>query len=209
MYVHFHDHDDFVNLDFYEKMVNAYHLTNADILCGEVNQPEYNFPTFSSIEICLSMKDKILKTRANKFNPAWRYLYKRSFLTEHNLKFDEKLFGIQDLFFTKTAVVLANSIATVPGAVYNVVDTETALGKSKTKIKQANDNDYKKLARKKLEDLFVKHNALQYMTSQEQPFSTEEYKIFNMCILKKQNFPNKTRYYLFGVNIGTKRVHKQ
>ena len=51
-WIHFHDHDDFVNLDYFEKMANAAVLTNADILCGEVNQPEYSFPVFDKIEIC-------------------------------------------------------------------------------------------------------------------------------------------------------------
>ena len=208
-YVHFHDHDDYVNLDYFEKMANAATLTEADILCSEVNQPEYNFPKFEAIEICTSMKDKILKTRANKFNPAWRYLYKKDFLLKNNLKFDPKLFGAQDLFFTKTAIVLADSVATVPGAVYNVVDTETALGKSKTKLKQRNSSEDILKAQKNLHDLLIKHNALELMNTPELPFVIEELKIFNLCITRKHIFPNKIRYYLFGINIGTRHILKK
>ena len=79
-WIHFHDHDDFVNLDYFERMMNAAVLTDADILCGEVNQPDYNFPVFDKIEICTHMVDKILTTRANKFKPAWRYVYKKEII---------------------------------------------------------------------------------------------------------------------------------
>lgn len=207
-YVHFHDHDDFVNLDYFEKMAAAANLTGADILCGEVNQPEYNFPTFNAIEICTSMKDKILKTKANKFNPAWRYVYKKSFLNENNLIFNSKLFGAQDLFFTKTAVVLAETIATVPAAVYNVVNTETALGKSKELIKQRNNQKDIYNAENSLRDIFVKYNALEFMEMEDQPILIETLKIFNFPIIKKSIFKNKIRYYLFGINIGTKHIIK-
>ncbi len=136
-YIHFHDHDDWVNLEYFERMMNAATQTNADIMCGMVNQPEYNFPKFDTVEILTSMRDKILVTRANKLNPAWRYVYKKDFLVKNKLRFDDKIFGAQDLFFTKPAIVLARSIATVPGAIYNVVDTDTALGKSRTKLRPA------------------------------------------------------------------------
>ena len=204
--VHIHDHDDFVNLDFYEKMVNVAELTNADILCGEVNQPEYNFPRFNSIEICVSMKDKILKTRANKFNPAWRYVYKKSFLNKNHLLFEPGIFGAQDLFFTKSAIVLAETVATVPGAVYNVVDTETALGKSRSLIKERTVNPALIKAQEKMQKLFSDKGATEYMNLPEMPFKIEEFKIFNLTIAKKTILPNKIRYYLFGINIGTKRI---
>ncbi len=42
-WIHFHDHDDFVNLDFFEKMADAAIKTDADVLCGEVNQPDIIF----------------------------------------------------------------------------------------------------------------------------------------------------------------------
>ena len=143
-YIHFHDHDDFVNLDYYEKMANAADITNADILCGEVNQPDYNFPEFNTIEICTDLKDKIQKTRANQFNPAWRYVYKTDFLRGNNLLFEPAVLGAQDLIFSKSAIILANTVATVPGARYNVVNTPTALGKNKNKIKHSISEDTKK-----------------------------------------------------------------
>lgn len=207
-YIHFHDHDDFINLDYYEKMVNAAILTNADILCGEVNQPEYNFPRFDRIEICTGMSDKITKTCANRFNPAWRYLYKKSFLDKTGLRYDEKIFGAQDLFFTKPAIVLATSVATVPGAIYNVVDTATALGKSRRRLKKLNKSPDNRAAREKMREFFIAHGALDAMTAPEKPLRIEEFRMFNIPLRRNEIYLNKTRHYLFGINIGTTRIKR-
>lgn len=210
-YIHFHDHDDFVNLDYFEKMANAATLTDADILCGEVNQPEYNFPKFSAIQICRSLADKIHATRANKFHPAWRYVYKKSFLDKIGLRFETAIIGAQDVFFTRPAIVLADTVATVPGAIYNVVNTPTALGKTirrarkfhKTCVVPSADVI---AAHRRYNELMARHNAAALFAAPDQPWKIEEFRIFNMPLFRRQIFPNKIRYYLFGINIGTRRI---
>lgn len=206
-YIHFHDHDDFVNLDYFEKMANCAILTNADILCGEVNQPDYNFPRFNAIEICTELADKILKTRANKFNPAWRYMYRKAFLDKTKLRYEPSIFGAQDVYFTKPAIILARSVATVPGARYNVVNTETALGKAKTKLRRAAGTPAAAAARQRYANFLAAHGATELIHTPETPFETEELKIFNRTIFRKDIFIKKIRYYLLGVNIGTKHIN--
>lgn len=207
-WIHFHDHDDFVNLDFFEKMADAAIKTDADVLCGEVNQPDYNFPRFDKIEICVSLADKILKTRANNFNPAWRYVYKKSFLDAIGLRYAPEIFGAQDLFFTKPAIILAKTVATVPGAIYNVVDTPTALGKAHQKLHDKNDTDDARAIWKKYYEFLAQHNAQELMDMPEAPYRIEEFKIFNIPITRRAIFYNKIRYYLFGINLGTRKIKK-
>jgi len=206
-YVHFHDHDDFVNLDYFERMADCAVKTNADILCGEVAQPDYNFPRFNAIEICTDLRDKILKTRANKFNPAWRYLYRKSFLDETGLHFEPAIVGAQDLYFTKTAIILAHRVATVPGAIYNVVSTDTALGKSKKKIHLAAQTPAARKIQEKFNQFLIKHNAIELINLPETPFHTESIKIFNRTIFRKDILTKRIRFYLFGINIGTKHIN--
>lgn len=201
-YIHIHDHDDFVNLDYFEKMVNAAKLTNADILCGEVNQPRYNFPVFDKIEILTSLSDKILVTRANKFNPAWRYVYKTAFLKKNKILFEPSLQGPQDIIFSKTAIILANTIATVPGAVYNVINTPTALGK---RVKKENNNEQINVWNKYY-NFVMEHNATELLNFPEQPYHTDYYKIFNKTIFRRDKYTKKVKFYLFGINIGTKHM---
>lgn len=204
-YIHIHDHDDFVDLDYFEKMVQAAELTNADILCGEVNQPRYNFPVFDKIEILTSLQDKILVTRANKLNPAWRYVYKTDFLKKQKILFEPSLQGPQDVIFSKTALILAETVATVPGAIYNVVNTPTALGKTIKKTPkaptQAQIDTWKRW------DKFVQeHNAAELLNTPEYPFHVDYYKVFNKTIFRRDKFTKKERFYLFGINICTKHM---
>lgn len=206
-WIHFHDHDDFVNLDYFEKMANAAVLTNADILCGEVNQPEYSFPVFDKIEICHELADKVLTTRANKFNPAWRYVYKKEFLDRTKLRFEPAIFGAQDLYFTKPAIVLANTVATVPGARYNVVNTITALGKSKKNLRAAAEKPEAVAARERYWKFMDEHNAREIITAPETPYHIETLKMFNISVYRKEYLTKKVRYYLFGINVGTKHIH--
>jgi len=205
-YVHFHDHDDFVNLDYFEIMARAAAQTDADILCGEVNQPEYNFPRFAALEICTSLQDKILKTAANKFKPAWRYLYKKQFLDKTGLRYEPDVFGAQDMYFTRPALVLADRVALVPGAIYNVVNTETALGKSKKKLRNAAIKPGAVAAHQRYCDFLARHGATNLIQAPEKPLEIQEFRIFNKCISRRVIFQNKIRYYFLGINIGTRRI---
>ena len=207
-YIHFHDHDDWVNLDYFEIMARAINETDADILCGQVNQPEYNFPSFDAIEICTTMSEKFLKTAAHKLNPAWRYVYKKSFLDRTGLKFEPALFGIQDVFFTKPALVLAKTVATVPGAVYNVNNTPTALGKSQHKIAKSCTSDAAVAAINRYNEFMQQHNVCELLALPEFPLESHEFRIFNIKLARRDIFKNKIRYYLFGINIGTSKIIK-
>ena len=206
-YIHIHDHDDFVNLDYFEKMAFAAELANADILCGEVNQPKYNFPKFDKIEICTSLADKILITRANIFNPAWRYLYKAAFLKKHNLVFEKCLQGPQDVIFSKTAIILADTVATVPGAIYNVVNTPTALGKTIKKSPKKIPTAEQINTWNKYHTFVEKHGATALLNTPETPYHTDYYKIFNKTIFRRDKYTKKVKSYLFGINIGTKHIN--
>ncbi len=206
-WIHFHDHDDFVNLDYFEKMVNVAKLTDADILCGEVNQPDYNFPVFDRIEICTHMADKILTTRANKFKPAWRYVYKKAFLERTGLRFEPAIFGAQDLVFTRPAIVLADSVATVPGARYNVVNTVTALGKQRKKLTKEATKPETEAAWRRYWQFLVDHDVVDMLSAPEEPYKTETFKMFNRTIFRKDILTKRVRYYLFGINIGTKHIN--
>lgn len=205
-YVHIHDHDDFVNLDYFERMAEAAELTKADILCGEVNQPRYNFPVFDKIEILTSLSDKILITRANRFNPAWRYVYKADFLKKHKILFEPSLQGPQDVIFSKTAIILADTVATVPGARYNVVNTPTALGKTIKKHSKKEPTKEQIDTWKRWDKFVQEHNAAGLLNTPEYPFHVDYYKMFNKTIFRRDIYTKKIKFYLFGINIGTKHI---
>lgn len=206
-YIHFHDHDDFVNLDFFEIFANAAGLTDSDILCGEVNQPKYNFPKFNKLEICTSLEDKILKTRANLFHPAWRYIYKKQFLDKIDLKYEPAIFGKQDIVFTRYAIIMAHSVTLVPKAIYNVSESMMSLSKNMKKHKKLTRTFAAEKAWNKYHNFLLKNNVVELFNTAELPFKTEKFKMFNVCVFRKEIFTKKTKYYLFGMNIGTKKLN--
>lgn len=204
-YVCIHDHDDFVNLEYFEKMANAAKLTDADVLCGEVNEPGWSFPEFKFIEIATSMADKIQMTHANAFNCAWRYAYKTSFLKKTKLLFEPSVCGAQDVIFSKSAIVLAERVATVPGAVYTVRDQPTSLGKNK-KRKAAGVSAETAKAWRRYNELITKYGAKELLNAPDKPTQINTFKMFNRVITRVEIFPRKKRFFIFGINIGTKHM---
>ncbi len=204
-YVCIHDHDDFVNLDYFEKMAVAANQTHADILCGEVNEPGWSFPEFTHIQIATSLSDKIFITHANAFNCAWRYAYKTEFLRKTKLLFETSVWGAQDVIFSKSAIVLADTVATVPGAIYNVVDQPTSLGKDNKK-KNAHCTAETAKAWQRYAELLQKHGATELLNTPDKPSHINTFKMFNRVIYKVEIYPRKKRYFLFGINIGTKHM---
>lgn len=119
-YLHFMDADDFIDLGFYEKMVNAIESVNAEIACSEVYQEKYP-------ELSLRIKDKLLLSYAedkmvatNLGNQAmcFKFLYRTSFLKTINLQFDTTVHVAEDLLFNIQALFLCKHMVTVPDAVY-------------------------------------------------------------------------------------------
>ena len=204
-YVCIHDHDDFVNLEYFEKMAIAANQTDADVLCGEVCEPGWSFPEFMRIEIATDLADKIFMTHANAFNCAWRYAYKTEFLRRTKLLFETSVWGAQDVIFSKSAIVLANTVATAPGAIYTVRDQPTSLGKDNKK-KAAHVTDETAKAWQRYAELLNKYGATELMNTPDKPSHIHTFKMFNRVITRVEIYPRKKRYYLFGVNIGTKHM---
>ncbi len=139
-YVHFHDCDDFVEQDYYEKIVNAINLSDADIICGEVEETGYMFPNFNRVHILATLEDKILIPKAHLFHVVWRYVYKRKFLEKHKLKYPTNMFIGEDTIFMMKTTYFARTIATAPGAKYHCVSVPTSLGKNASKIMRGREN---------------------------------------------------------------------
>jgi glycosyltransferase involved in cell wall biosynthesis len=117
-YLHFMDVDDLINLDFYRAMVDALLLTDADIACsGMVNEikPRRTL-LFPDRMLLLLTDDKLAVTQVGRRGYVWRYLFRKSFLDQTNLRFEVGRL-VEDLPFSLQAVYYAQSVVTVPDAV--------------------------------------------------------------------------------------------
>lgn len=118
-YIHFMDVDDLLNLEYYEKMMEALLQADADMACGGmINEIKPHRSTLYDYRFLLmTTDDKLSSTKVGKYGYVWRYVFKKSLLTEHHLQFEEGRL-IEDLAFSLAAVYFAKKIVTVPGAVY-------------------------------------------------------------------------------------------
>lgn len=201
-YVHFMDADDYVNLDYYERMMAAASLTDSDVACSEVNEKGYAFPNFKSMEILVSQEEKFWKTRSNRLRPAWRFLFRKSFLEKFNIVFPKGVFVGEDGYFLAQAIAKANKVVTVPGAIYNVVADMCAetLRNQNIKLKGNGNMDW---------DNMLKENGIYEIYNANRDETPEVYKYYlgPLPILEKRKYMYKTTIYLFGkIRIGKRAV---
>lgn len=198
-YIHFMDSDDYIDLDYYEKMITANKNISADIVAGCVvsqNGPFYEIE-YKTKSILTSLTEKFITTNALSNCVIWRYLFKKSFLQKNHLKFAVgRIF--EDMLFIPDAIRIANCVLTVPGTYYHYVYNE------KSYLNAANSEKHQE--QYKYSENFVnyfieKYNLTPYLQHCLQ--HTIWYKFLSFKILKKVYYTDRkeTRYFLFGLRI--------
>jgi glycosyltransferase involved in cell wall biosynthesis len=197
-YIHFMDVDDWINLDYYTHMAEAVTLTNADIACSEMinERTPYETLLFSNRWLLVTTDDKFQVTNAHTQGYVWRYIFRKSFLNEKELRFKTELRFVEDLPFSLQAIYDANKIVTVPHAAYYYKNRENS---AMTTMNCT--TGHKRNADHKIADTFKKefekaHNINVVNTS----LKKFQYKILGIPIVKKIVYNNgKTRWYFFGL----------
>lgn len=133
-YIHFMDVDDTINIDFYKELVAAVTETGADTACGGiVNELKpHRTIIFSEKKLIFDVDEKLRITNVGKWGYSVRYLFKKSFLQAHNLRFEEGRF-IEDLPFSLAAVYFSKSMVVVPDAVYTYIHRENSIMTNKNR----------------------------------------------------------------------------
>lgn len=127
-YIHFMDVDDAINSDYYLNMVKALKNTEADMICGGIvneRKPHRTMMIAEQKEL-FSTNEKLRATNVGRWGYAVRYLYKKSFLVERELQFEEGRF-IEDLPFSLAAVYFARSLVMAPGTAYTYIYREGSI----------------------------------------------------------------------------------
>ena len=199
-YIHFLDADDIINLNFYEKMLHAALLTDADIACcGLVHErlPAISFSYQESILVSAT-EDKMRLTNVGNQGYSVKYLFKKSLLDQHELLFDEDMQVAEDMVFSFKAVYWANRIVTVPGATYYYKHRENSAMTTGGGLKRV-DRRLKIQEAKKRRDKFARENNIFVIgLPSKQDIS---YKLFGFIpFFKKRIFDTgRIRWYLFGI----------
>ena len=199
-YVHFIDSDDYIDIDYYEKMMSVASGVFPDIIASSVisqNAPMYNI-RYKNKLVLKTVTEKFLITNALKNCTVWRYVFKREFLIKNKLNFiPGRIF--EDMLFMPSAILLANSIVTVPDAYYHYVFNENSLLNKKYSPNHQEQYDW---AEKRLNE-FVIENNLSYLISRIKNTEITIYKFLFFKIFRRVFFKdsNETKYYLFGIRV--------
>lgn len=152
-YVGFVDSDDYIDLDYFEKLYNAAVRNNADIACAGIIRKrkctqKYRL-YYSKEEVFEKINDKLeacTSIDGSYVWNVWNKIYKKSFLENLSINF-ENLPCYEDVNFTIMALFNSNRLTTVPNVFYwYVVNNKSLVKSSQTKEKQlAKYNAHKKM----------------------------------------------------------------
>ena len=193
-YIGFVDSDDWVDLDFFEKLYYSATSNDADIAVGGIIRV-----TGIKKKKFLNFEKETLTDNANlKFElcdvPEKSYvtnkIYKTQKLKEINLKFEEgRIF--EDCIFTPQALFYSGKIVTVPNIYYYYLRRGNSTVKQRSEKANA-DNAY---ANKKANDFIKEHNI---DISSHEP-KTYRFKIFGVTIFKIRQIGKRKQYALFNI----------
>lgn len=198
-YIGFVDSDDWVDLEYYEKLYNAAKRHNFDIALGtnvrvkkNINKKRLNIT-----------KEKEYTSIQEKFdvNIQWKNpcptnkIYKRDLFLKHNITWPEGVY-CEDRIFTLKAVYFANGIVSVPNVNYYYFNNPNSTV-NKHKIKH-----FKKLrtdknnANKEILFFLKEHNA----DIRDKNFwaVTKEFKVLGIPLVKIKESLKTKKIYLFG-----------
>lgn len=205
-YVHFMDSDDYIDLNYYERMVNAAESApGTDILAGGVvsqNGDDYAV-AYPSMLALGTAREKFRITGALKYCTIWRYVYRREFLIAKNMRFaDGRIF--EDMIFAPPAILAANRVVTVPDTNYYYVFNSNSILRQKNNPKR--QAQYEQACR--ILAKFIRDNDLADVA--RAPETVIRYQFFGITFAKKtvRHDYGDCRYWLFGIRIPIKKSTK-
>ena len=205
-YVHFMDADDYIDLDYYEKIIEGNKDINADIIAaGVISQNTQNYSVKYDTKCLLkTLTEKFINTNALSNCTVWRYVFKRDFLIRHNLSFiDGRIF--EDMLFTPEAIRLSNYILTIPNTFYHYVYNDNSLLHKQYTPRHQEQYKY---AAEQLQNFIDKYNLSENI---EIPNTTKTtFKLFGLRVLNKKENQRKhiITYTLFNIPI-IKKYHRE
>lgn len=122
-YIGFVDPDDYVDLDFYEKLYNKAQNTGAEITVGNIC--EYMFD--GKKRKYHRLLKNIVRDKLNFNYTMWCAIYKRDFIVNNGIECPPGVHMTEDTVFVIKSAVLANKITVVPNTYYHYVRVQNSL----------------------------------------------------------------------------------
>ncbi len=193
-YIGFVDSDDWVDLDFFEKLYNSAKANDADIAVGGIIRvtgiKKKKFLKFEKETITDDVNLKFELCDVPEKSYVWNKIYKTDKLKEFKLEFEKGIF-YEDCIFTPQALFYLGEMVTVPNTYYYYLRRNNSTVKQRSE-KANNDSIY---AHKKASEFIKEHNI---DISSHEP-KTYRFKIFGLTIFKIREIGKRKQYSLFNI----------
>lgn len=193
-YLGFVDPDDWIDLDYYEKLYYSANTNDTDIAVGGIIRvtgiKKKKFLNFEKETITDNTNLKFELCDVPEKSYVWNKIYKTEKLKEIGLEFEKGIF-YEDCIFTPQALFYLGKIVTVPNIYYYYLRRGNSTVKQRSEKANA-DNVY---AHKKANDFIKKHNI---DISSHEP-KTYRFKIFGVTIFKIRQIGKRKQYALFNI----------
>ena len=193
-YIGFVDSDDWVDLDFYEKLYNSTINNGADISTASIirwrkHNTKYKIK-YSEEKTYTNLQDKMDCCNIPKICYIWNKLYKSTILKDE--KFKSGVY-FEDVIWLPYVIKKSNIIVTTPNTNYYYRVNKSSIVKKTSKKKQ--QDNY--LAKKQMIKFFKENNLK--LGKRERTLVKYSKEIFKIPLLKIKERDNKTFYLLFNL----------
>lgn len=198
-YIGFVDSDDWVDLNFFEKLYNVAVKNDCDIAAGGIewnkSDGELDFVdiSFKNLKIYTKTPDKYKITKVAKFAYIWNKIYKKELFDKLKLEFEPDRY-YEDMMFSHRVLHESGRLVTVPGVFYHYrLNPLSAVNTDSPKKRE----DFKCEVLKTIN--YVIKNKIKVNLAKYYPQFTEVIKVWGIPILRIKSWENYSIYYLFRV----------
>ena len=199
-YIGFVDSDDWVNLNFFEKLYNAAKKYGCDIAAADFirEHPKRKKKRLNITEekVYQRPEEKYLICKTYREGCVWNKIYKTEFLKSINLNFVKGMY-YEDRDFTARSLYFSDKLVTVPDTFYRYfVNPKSIVKKGLNKIQ----NEHYVLVRQQVLQFIIEHN----INVPDGLYKAEKYnfKIFGKTLFSIKESTKSEYVFLFGkINI--------
>lgn len=194
-YLGFVDSDDWVDLDYFEKLYNSAKRNNCDMACAgfkKIYEKKIKVgKSFAQEEICATTDSKIVADRIPAHNYVWNKIYRLESWKKHGFLFQAGRF-FEDLALVIKIVDKLGKMVTVADTYYNYRLHSSSTTSNKT-LKLLKDL---KWAKNEMGKYAEENDILLDLSDMVQ--KKVYYKIFNLTLMKIYYYEKLVIYRLFG-----------
>ena len=196
-YIGFVDSDDWIDLDFYEKLYNAAEKHNADAACSGIKRPHKDGRTPIKLkvekeEVMTSTSEKYRKLELPRRCYIWNKIYRRDELERQKLRFPEGML-FEDIEFVSKYIYFCKTVVTVPDVYYHY------WANNKSITRDMRDRNQKDIITARAN--FIKFSREHFIICDEKFYIRNKvtYKFFGIPVLRIYEWETIKKYYLFGL----------